>query len=66
MRVGGTDVSMKRGWIAHYHDGRVITEDDMPWNKVPEKRKIQRMILKWEDRIWELCDKENYTAPKKR
>ncbi len=66
MRVGRTDVFMKRGWIVQYHDGSVITEDDMPWNKVPEKRKIQRMILKWEDRIWELCDKENYTVPKKR
>lgn len=66
MRVGSTDVSMKRGWIVQYHDGSVICEDDMPWVKVPKKRNIRKMILKWDDRFWSLENKENYTVPKKR
>ncbi len=66
MRVGDTNISMKRGWIAQFEDGTVICEDDMPWNRVPEKKNICRMILKWEERIWDLVDKEHYTVPKKR
>jgi hypothetical protein len=66
MRVGDKDVSMRRGWIAQYVDGTVITEDDMPWIKVPKKKNIRRMILKWDERIWDLNDKEHYTVPKKK
>lgn len=66
MKVGDKNVSMRRGWIVQYSDGRVITEDDMSWNKVPEKKKIRRMILKWDERLWELVDKEHYAVPKKR
>jgi len=66
MRVGDVDVRMKRGWIVQFHDGTVITEDQMQWIKVPKKKNIQRMILKWEDRIWDLCDKEHYIVPKKK
>jgi hypothetical protein len=66
MRIGSRDISMRRGWIAQFRDGTVICEDDMSWNKVRDKKNIQRMILKWEDRLWDLPDKEHYTAPKKR
>jgi hypothetical protein len=66
MRVGGRDINMARGWIAQFHDGTVICEDDMLWIKVPNKKNICRMILKWEDRFWDLTNKEHYTVPKKR
>ena len=66
MRVGDRDITMPKGWIAQFEDGTVICEDDMAWNKVPKKKNIRRMILKWEDRYWDLTDKEHYTVPKKR
>ncbi|MCK4829047.1 hypothetical protein KA005_75690 [bacterium] len=64
--IGSIEIKMKRGWVVQYKDGRVICEDEMPWIKVPNKRDIRRVILKWEDRIWSFDDKENYTAPKTR
>lgn len=66
MRVGDRDIHMLRGWIAQYKDGSVVCEDDMAWVKVPKKRDIRRMILKWDDRFWSLEDKDNFTVPKKR
>ena len=66
MRVGDRDITMSKGWIAQFEDGTVICEDDMAWNKVPKKKNIRRMILKWEDRYWDFTDKEHYTVPKKR
>jgi len=66
MRIGDRDVHMRRGWIVQYSDGSVIIEDDMPWNKVPDKKNIRRMILKWDDKFWSLDEKDYYTVPKKR
>ncbi|KKN01094.1 hypothetical protein LCGC14_1131180 [marine sediment metagenome] len=66
MRIGDRDITMSKGWIAQFEDGTVICEDDMPWNKVPKKKNIQHMILKWEERFWSLTDKEHYTVPKKK
>ena len=66
MRVMDRDINMQRGWIVVFKDGSIIWEDDMPWNKVPTKRNIIKMILKWDDRFWSLDNKENYTVPKKR
>lgn len=66
MRIGDRDVNMQRGWIAVFKDGEVICEDDMPWIKVPKKKNIRKMILKWDDRFWSFDDKEHYTVPKKR
>ncbi len=64
VRIGDKEVSMSKGWIVHYKDGTVYCEDDMHWRKLPNKGDIRRVILKWEDRIWSLDDKENYTVPK--
>ena len=66
MRVGARDISMARGWIVQFKDGSVICEDDMAWLKVPNKKNIRRMILKYDDRLWDLCDKEHYISPNKR
>ena len=65
MRVGDRDIHMRRGWIVQYKDGAVVCEDDMLWIKVPRKKEIRRMILKWDDRFWTIEDKENFTVPKK-
>ena len=64
--IGEKEITMPRGWVVQYKDGSTVCEDDMPWGKVPNKREIQRMILKWEDRMWSIDDKENYTVPSKR
>ena len=64
VRIGDREISMSRGWIVQYKDGAVYCEDDMPWQKLPDKRGIRRVILKWEDRIWSFDDKEHYTVPK--
>jgi len=62
--IGEKEIKMRRGWVVQYKDGTVICEDEMPWNKVPNKKEIRRVILKWEDRTWSLDDKEHYTVPK--
>jgi hypothetical protein len=64
--IGEREIIMPRGWVVQFHDGSTICEDDMPWNKVPNKKNIQRMILKWEDRFWSLDNKEHYTVPSKK
>lgn len=64
--IGEREITMPKGWIVQYKDGSVICEDDMAWKKLPNKRDIRRVILKWEDRIWSLDDKEHYTVPTKR
>lgn len=64
--IGEREIIMPRGWVVQYKDGSIICENEMPWGKVPNKREIARMYLKWEDRMWSLDDKENYTAPGRR
>jgi len=61
--IGEREIIMPKGWIVLYKDGTVICEDEMPWKKLPSKRDIRRVIIKWEDRIWSLDDKEHYTVP---
>ena len=63
MFVGEREIVMSKGWIAEYKDGSVFCEEDCPWNKLPDKRNIARLILKWEDRFWEITGKDNYTVP---
>ena len=66
MKMSGKEISMRRGWIVQYKDGSVFYEDEMPWKKLPNKKEITRVFLKWEERLWSFEDKENYTAPKTR
>lgn len=66
MQIGDTVIRMQKGWIVQFTDGSVICEDDMHWIKVPKKRNIAKMMLKWNDRLWSIEGKEAYTVPKKR
>ena len=61
--IGEREISMSKGWVVQFEDGTVVCEDDMPWISVPNKKNIRRFILKWQDRIWSLDDKDNYTVP---
>jgi hypothetical protein len=51
------------GWYVVYKDGSVISEKEMPWIKVPNKKNIKIMGLKWRNRQVEFKDKENYIPP---
>lgn len=64
--IGEKEIIMPRGWVVQYRDGAVICETEMQWIKLPNKKEICRVILKWEDRLWSFDDKENYTVPKTR
>jgi hypothetical protein len=64
--VGEREITMSRGWLVQYEDGSVICEEDMNWNKVPKKKNIKKVLLKWEDRLWSIDNQEHYTAPTKR
>ena len=61
--IGEKEITMSRGWVVQFKDGSVICEDDMPWIKVPNKKNIRRMCLKWEDRLYSIDNKENYIVP---
>ncbi len=62
--VNGQHISMLRGWVVLYKDGTIICEDQMRWAKLPGHKNIERMFLKWEDRMWSIDHKEHYIAPK--
>ena len=64
--IGPTEIKMKKGWVVQYKNNSVICEDEMSWQKLPNKKEIRRVILKWEDRMWSFDDKETYTVPKTR
>jgi len=61
--IGEREIKMPRRWIVQYRDGSVLYESDMLWKKLPNKKDIRRVVLKWEDRLWSLDDKEHYTVP---
>jgi len=56
---------MKRGWEVEYPDGTTINENQMNWKKLPNKKDIVRLSLKWDGKQWDLRNKEAY-AQKKR
>ncbi len=66
MWIGEQEIKMDRGWIVQYQDGHLILENEMHWRKVPNKRDIRKVFLKWEDRIWSIENQENYTVPTRR
>ena len=66
MKVLDRMITMYRGWIAIYSDGRVFCEEDMPWKKLPSKKEIVCVLLKWDDRFWSLDNKQHYMAPSRR
>jgi hypothetical protein len=64
--IGSRQITMLRGWVAEFKDGTVICEEDMHWGKVPNKKDIKRVVLKYDDRLWSFEDKIAYTVPTKR
>ncbi len=64
--VGEREIIMSRGWVVQFHDGTVICEEEMPWIKVPHKKDIRRMFLKWEDRLYSIDNQEHYIVPQTR
>lgn len=63
MKVGDRQITMRRGWVVQYLDGTVHCEEDMHWSKLPNKKDLKRVVLKWDDRFWEVSGKEHYVAP---
>jgi hypothetical protein len=55
--------TLEGGWYVVYGDGSVVTENDMPWIKVPNKTDIKIMGLKWRHKHFELEGKKAYVAP---
>jgi hypothetical protein len=54
---------LEGGWYVVFNDGNVIVEDEMPWIKVPNKKDIKIMGLKWRNKHYELEGKDNYVPP---
>jgi hypothetical protein len=51
------------GWYLQYQDGEVLTENDLPWSLVPNKKNIKLMGLKWRHKHFEIQDKLAYLPP---
>jgi hypothetical protein len=64
--VGERQINMPRGWIVQYKDGTVLCEADMLWIKLPNKKNIDKVFLKWEERLWSIDDQEHFIVPAKR
>lgn len=64
--VGEREIKMPRGWVVQYKDGTAICEDDMHWKKLPNKKDIKKVLLKYEDRLWSIDNQEHYTVPTKK
>jgi hypothetical protein len=50
---------MKRGWVVLLKDGTKIKEKEMQWKNVP-KKEIEKLLLLFDGRKWEVSDKEAY------
>lgn len=51
------------GWYVQYTNGEVLTQNDCNWIKVPNKKNIKIMGLKWRHKHYELSDKLAYIPP---
>ena len=50
---------MRRGWEVELFNGVILRESDLDWKKVP-KNQIVRLSLFYDQRRWDLTDKEAY------
>jgi hypothetical protein len=69
MDVNDDILSMPKGWIVQYTDGRIITEYDRDgkqtnWRKIP-KVGIRCVHLKWNKKHWTLSGKDVYLQKKR-
>lgn len=56
MDINDAVMSMPKGWVVCYEDGRIITEydqngEEVRWASIP-KTGIKSLTLKWNDRHW--------------
>ena len=56
---------MQRGWEVEFKDGKIVNEDQMDWMKLPNKKDIVRLSLKWDGRQWDIRNKEAYIQKKR-
>ncbi len=54
---------LEGGWYAVYKSGQVITEAEMPWVNVPNKKDIKLMGIKRMHKHLELEGKKNFCPP---
>ena len=50
---------MGRGWEVELKDGTILNENELMWKEVP-KVKIKRLSLLFDNRRWDLEDKDAY------
>jgi hypothetical protein len=69
MDINDDILSMPKGWVVQYTDGRIITEYDRngsqtEWRKIP-KVGIKCIHLKWNTKHWTISGKESYLQKKR-
>lgn len=69
MDVNDDILSMPKGWIVQYLDGKIITEYDRDgsqrdWGRIP-KTNIKCVSLKWYKKHWTLAGKDFYIQKKR-
>lgn len=52
-------MTLYRGWIVELEDGTILKEVDTVWKEVP-KNKIKCLSLHYDNRRWDLNDKQAY------
>lgn len=70
MDICDSVLSMPKGWVVSYNDGRIITEYDQngeqtEWRSIP-KVGIRSLSLKWYDKHWTISGKNDLYIQKKR
>lgn len=54
---------LNSGWYVIYNDLSIVTEEEMSWLEVPNKKDIKVMGLKKHNKYYELVDKYNFIPP---
>lgn len=68
MDINDDVLSMSKGWIIGYNDGKIITEYDRngnsrEWRTAP-KVNIKYVALKWNNKHWTISGQTNYLQKK--
>lgn len=69
MDINDDTLSMAKGWVVKYEDGKIITEYDrngaqINWRMIP-KVNIKSISLKWFTKNWTITGKEIYLQKKR-
>lgn len=70
MDINDAVMSLSKGWVVCYNDGKIITEYDQnevetSWRSVP-KNNIKSLSIKWMDRHWTIPGPGPFIPPFKR